>query len=441
MQAFAMNPAKSAPGEFKPGLAISGGVLAGVLTLAVITGIFWIGNGNGASADQADETATRQIGQIIEGSQLMVGDCVNPRTGTVSAQWQLIDCDNSHQAQVSDILEHPDVGQGYPGEAAMADWLGDRCDNASNEFIGVPILDTTLAARSSVPGSAAWLGGTTETVCYVQQLDSSSITQSLEDTGADFPRQDTVPVSRLKVGDCFVPDEGVGAYDLNSNSLATLVPCDQAHNGVFFGRAALEFDAESPFPGQDQVGTATSELCAELFKSTYSVEADGFNYRYWRPNETSWDRGDRVVLCAVLDAVPLTEDFDPSRHNRFFELAVGDCFNLGPEETSESLRLDDQVRVLECGTAHLGQMIGSGNLDVAADEPFQGEEEVLQLAATECEQLFTDFVGISPFESEFRLSSPIWYPNEQGWNDGDRRFACAYLGEEPRLDSLEGAQS
>lgn len=435
-----MNPVNPAPGEFKPGLAISGGVLAGVLTLAVITGIFWLGNSSGAGADE-DQDATRQPGDIIAASDLLVGDCVNPRTGSSSAQWQLLDCTTAHQAQVSELLEHPASGAAYPGEAAMADWLGDRCTTAAETFIESPILDTTLTARSSIPGAAAWEGGTTSTVCYVQQLDSTPLSQSLEAAGSAFPRLESVPVSRLKVGDCFVPDDGVSAYDLNSNSLAQLVSCNEDHNGVFFGRADLNFSEDDAFPGQDQVGAATSELCAELFAATYGVDAEGFNYRYWRPNETSWDRGDRGVLCAVLDAVPLSEEFNPSLHNRFFDLDIGECFNLGPEETSESLRLDDQVRVIQCGQAHIGQMIGSGNLDVDAAEPFQGEEEVLQLAAAECETLFTDFVGISPFESEFRLSSPIWYPNEQGWNEGDRRFACAYLGEEPRSDSLEGVQS
>jgi hypothetical protein len=440
MQAFAMNPVSPTPGEFKPGLAISGGVLAGVLTLAVITGIFWLGSGTGAGADE-DQDSARQAGAVIAASELLVGDCVNPRTGPSSAQWQLLDCTTAHQAQITEIVDHPDSGGSYPGEAALADWLGDRCAAAAESYMDSSILDTTLAVRSSIPTAATWTGGTTASVCYVQQYDSSPLIQSVEGAGSAFPRAEAVPVSRLQVGDCFVPDEGVSAFELNSNSPALLVSCNDNHNGVFFGRADLDFSAEDSFPGQDEVGTATSELCADLFEATYGVDADGFNYRYWRPNETSWDRGDRGVLCAVLDTVPFDEEFNPSLHNRFFDLDVGECFNLGPEETSESLRLDDQVRVIQCGQAHLGQMIGSGNLDIDAGEPFQGEEEVLQLAATECQSLFTDFVGISPFESEFRLSSPIWYPNEQGWNEGDRRFACAYLGDEPRTDSLEGVQS
>ncbi|MEM7322595.1 MAG: septum formation family protein [Actinomycetota bacterium] len=433
-----MNPVTPAPGDFKPGLAIGGGILAGMLTVAVISAIFLVGGDSGASAGQ-DTGGSRQPGAIVTASDLAIGDCVNPRTGSSASQWQLADCTTPHQAQVSEILAFSDGDGAFPGEAALIDWLGDRCTAAGEAYLDSPVLDTTLAARSSTPGAAAWAAGSTETVCSVQQLDASPLDRSVEGAGSDFPRPDAVPVSRLKVGDCFVPDDGVNAYDLNSNSLALLVPCDGEHNGVFFGRANLDFAADDPFPGQDQVGTATSDLCASLFQEAYDVEAEGFNYRYWRPNETSWDRGDRGVLCAVLDAVPLTSEFDPSQHARFFDLATGECFNLGPEETSESLRLDDQVRVTQCPEAHLGQMIGSGNLDVGAGESFQGEEAVLELAAAECEALFTDFVGISPFESEFRLSSPIWYPNEQGWNDGDRRFACAYLASEPRTDSLEGA--
>lgn len=435
-----MSSVQTPPGEFKPGLAIGGGVLAGILTLAVISGIFWIGAAGGSSDDE--ETAIRQIGATVDTPMLETGDCVTPRAAVgATSRWQLLGCDGPHQAQISGLIQYPNgESEPYPGQPVLTDWLGDRCKQSTEAFIGVPILDTTLTSRATLPDQAGWDTGITAVVCSVQQVGGAPLDTSLEQAGSEFPRGDTVPVARLKVGDCFVPTASTSAYDLNSNSDVELVGCSQEHNGVFFGRATLDFAADADFPGQEQVGTATSEVCAGLFQTAYDKEADGFNYRYWRPNETSWDRGDRTVLCAVLDAEPLTEQFDPSLHRPFFELGVGDCFNLGPEETDESLRLDDQVRVIGCDQLHTGQMIGTGTLDVAATEQYQGEEEVLALAATECGRLFTDFVGISPFESEFRRESPIWYPNEQGWNEGDRRFACAYLPDEPNSESLADAR-
>ncbi len=162
------------------------------------------------------------------------------------------------------------------------------------------------------------------------------------------------------------------------------------------------------------------------------------NYRYWRPNQQSWDLDDRAILCAVLDTNPLQQRFDPGDYDRFFDLATGQCFNLGPEETSESLRLDDQVRLTDCNLAHLGQMIGSGDLDLDLTEPFPEGEGVLNLAGTECERLFVEFVGESPYESDYG-NFPFWYPNQPGWEEGDRRYACAFLDNEPRLQSLENA--
>ncbi|MEM7272281.1 MAG: septum formation family protein [Actinomycetota bacterium] len=432
-----MHSAQTAPGDPRPGLAIGGGVLAGVATLAVVAGILWVAGRSGADA-QASDAATREIGSIVTSEDLAAGDCVAPRTTSGAAQYQLLACDTPHPAQVTDVLVHPDAGGAFPGGTALADWLGTGCEVAAEEFIAAPVLETTLAARTALPDAVAWAAGDHAAVCMVQQADASSLVQSVEGRGADLPRGAAVPVARLTVGDCFVPADGLDAYQLNSNSVVDLVSCDEPHNGVFFGRDRLSFGAAEDFPGQDQVGELTSERCAALFEDTYDVEAAGFNYRYWRPNQSSWEAGDRVILCSILDATSLEERFQPDRYDRFFDLEAGTCFNLGPEETPSTLRLDDQVRVVACSTAHLGEMIGSGNLAPTDEEPDPDGEGILQLAGDQCEQQFLEFVGVSPFDSEFG-NFPFWYPNEPGWAEGDRRYACAFLEESSRTGSLESA--
>lgn len=423
----------------RPGLAIGGGVLAGIITVAAVTGLVWF-NGRANGETEAGRQGGSRIGTLVAGAELQPGDCINFTSGSAATRFSIAGCDAPHIAQIVAKIEHPDAGGAYPGADAMAGWIGAQCDTLTATFIASPILETTLAEASLLPDFNDWSAGDHSASCYVKRFDSTSLTSSVEGRGAGNPRGDQIVVSRLLEGDCFAPPEGTNSYDLNSNSMVSLASCDEPHNGVFFGRALLDFPIGSLFPGEDEVGNVTSRRCGELFNQHFGAEAEGFNYRYWRPNQQSWDLDDRTILCAVLDADPLTERFDPSNYRPFFDTGIGDCFNLGPEETSDSLRLDDQVRLVDCGQSHVGQMIGSGQLEPDLAEPFPADDGVLQLAGTECERLFVDFVGASPFESDLG-NFPFWYPNEPGWEDGDRRYACAFLESSPRTGSLQNAEA
>lgn len=434
-----MTTVHQAAGETKPGLAIGGGVLAGLVTLALIGGAIALSNRSTddtvAAADPADG-----FGRPVAGKDLNPGDCIDYDLRAASpAQFTTRDCNAPHLAEVTAKIDHPDAGGTYPGSDAVLDWSLGQCAERADSYLGTPLLQTTLADDTLLPSFDSWSSGDDQATCVVRQADASSLTEPTAGRGTDYPRGDQVVVSRLAEGDCFVPSDNVSSYELNSNSQVNLVPCDSEHNGVFFGRGSLDSPIGAIFPGEDEVGTATSDKCGALFEAHFGVGSDGFNYRYWRPNQQSWNLDDRTVLCAILDSNPLTEEFNPASHQRFFDLAAGDCFNLGPEETSESLRLDDQVRVLPCQESHVGQMIGSGNLAQDQTEPFPPDDGVLQLAGTECERLFVDFIGVSPYQSDLG-NFPFWYPNEPGWGDGDRRYACAFLEDTPRSESLEGAE-
>ncbi len=420
--------------ETRPALAVAGGIVMGVVTLAVVSLVIAIASGDQTGAD----AASAEFGQPVAPEALSPGDCIEPGTTATSAA-TLADCGQPHSAQVTDRISTPTDGTTYPGVGALELTVGDRCSGSATSFIEVDVLATTLEAGFIVPNSEQWADGQTEIVCFIRQLDRSSLSESVEGRGADFPRGDQIPVNRLMIGDCFIPAEGAGSYELNSNSEVELQPCDQRYNGVFFGRGVLDdLPAETPFPGDTEIGRTVSDACSDLFRDAFGVEADGFNYRYWRPNEQSWDLGDRAILCAVLDSQAIEGTFQPGDYERFFDLETGDCFTLGPEETPRSLGLDDQVLVISCNDEHAGQMLGSGELAYDAGAPFPADE-VETSAGQACEQLFSDFIGISPYESEFG-NFPFWYPNEPGWDLGDRRYACAFLSEEPRRGSLQDAE-
>jgi hypothetical protein len=422
-------------GESRPVLAVGGGILAGLATLGVVVGLLTLFGGDSTDAGSDGRPGP---GQAIRPSALLVGDCIEPGTGA-TATILLRSCEAPHPAQVTGSLPYPTPADDYPGAERLSLFVGQQCERRADQYLGTSLLATTLASEHVIPSLNDWSNNDTAITCYIARSDGADLTASLEGRGLDFPRGTQVPVSRLMVGDCFIPADGVDSYALNSNSTVDLVPCDGRYNGVFFGRDILDqAGTGSDFPGDDEIGMLTSDRCADLFETTYGEPADGFNYRYWRPNQQSWNLGDRGILCAVLDADPLSGRFDPGRYEPFFELAAGECFDLGPEETDASLGLDDQVMPVDCGGAHAGQIIGAGLLEADGAAPYPGEEEVEDLAGARCELLFEGFVGISPFESEL-VNFPFWYPNEIGWGQGDRRFACAFLDEVERVGSLEGA--
>ena len=432
-----MHPVQTAPGNDSPGLAIGAGVAAGLVTLALVAVVLWL-TGQAGGADTAGQS--RETGQFVTSSTLETGDCVTPRFTTAATQYELQDCNGPHQAQITTVIDHPDADGAFPGATELNSWVEGRCSDAADDYLTVTLLETTLASRTGLPNNAAWADGDTAAVCSVEQLDGSSLVQSLDGQDVDVARGSIVTVARLLPGDCFVPAADAVAADLTSNSDVDLVSCDTPHNGVFFGRDRLAFAADEGFPGSDEVAALTSDRCAELFEDHFDADADGFRYRFWRPNQSSWDAGDRSILCSILTPEPLQEQFDPSAHQRFFDLAVGTCFNLGPEETTASLRLDDQVLVVTCEEPHRGQMIGSGELIADPEDPEPDDDGILSLAGDQCEQRFIDFVGISPFESDLG-TFPFWFPNEPGWADGDRRYACAFLEETPLIGSLAAAES
>jgi len=426
----------AASDESSPSFAVGGGILAGLLTLGIVTAlILALGGGD---EDAGAETAP-QPGEPVEAIDLAAGNCIDPGS-TTSASIILRDCTTAHPAQVTGRLPFPSAGGTYPGADQLELWVAQQCVRSADEYLGTPLLATTLGADHLLPDFDDWAAGDTSVVCTVARLDGVNLDASIQGRGADFPRGAQIPVSRLMVGDCFEPSGQVDSYQLNSNSQVDLVDCAGLYNGVFFGRGILDAPVSgADFPGDGEIGQLTSEQCGVLFEESFGVSAEGFNYRYWRPNEQSWNLGDRNILCAVLDADPLSGPFEPADYRPFFDLATGDCFDLGPEETGRSLGLDDQVIPVECSQLHNGQMIGSGPLLAEPDTPYPGEEEVEQLAGLECERLFEDFVGISPFESEL-VNFPFWYPNDSGWGQGDRRFACAFVEDVGQVGSLEGAE-
>jgi hypothetical protein len=97
------------------------------------------------------------------------------------------------------------------------------------------------------------------------------------------------------------------------------------------------------------------------------------------------------------------------------DLAVGECFNDGPQE--------DEVVRQPCTAAHDGEIISDVTL---ADGPYPGDNGVDKAADRSCTPAFTSYIGKDPDDSELDLF--YWTPTESLWADNDRLVVCAAYG-------------
>jgi len=112
------------------------------------------------------------------------------------------------------------------------------------------------------------------------------------------PAGEPVAVDRIEVGTCFNDAGDEGAFDYTE---LAVVDCEEPHDNEVYHL----FDApgSATYPGDDQIATITREGCLSAFEPyvgkpyTDSV----FAILPIPPSETSWNGGDREVVCALYD--------------------------------------------------------------------------------------------------------------------------------------------
>ncbi|MDH3299022.1 MAG: septum formation family protein [Acidimicrobiia bacterium] len=404
--------------------AYSAGVVAGMITLAV----GWLVLAQAGFPGVADASS---------GFALDTGDCVRLADDDPSAL-QAVDCSLPHDGEVVGLATHPDSGRPFPGDDVTRVWFEQSCQAVTTDYLGADHLTTTLDAPIVVPSERDWDDGVHHATCYVTVGEGSDpLTGSVKGRADDFARGDIVAIDRLMPGDCFDPAGSSDPFGLRSGDVVELVDCSGSFAGLFFGRGNLPYPDDAPIPSDNELTDESTSTCSAAFESFFGVEsAVGYTFRFWRPSRSRWEDGDREVLCAVLSDRPIDGPFVPADYPELHKLGTGQCFGLLPEQTAESLTLDDHVRPIRCSQPHRGQMIGGGTFD--ADLRFPGDAQARALTEQECRSLFLAFIGIEPGESEFGRF-PYWYPNEDAWADDDTRYACAILDED-LTGSLQGSR-
>ncbi len=404
--------------------AYGAGVVAGALTLALgwvlVTQLGWAG-----AADASPEFAFE------------AGTCLDISDGEPSAL-SAVDCSTPHDGEVVGLATHPDSGRAFPGEDVTRVWFDQACRAVTTEFLGSDHLATTLNAGIVMPGEDEWDAGVHHAVCYVTVGDGGDpLTGSVEGRAAEFARGDVVPINRLLPGDCFDPAGSTEPFELRNSDVVELTDCTGSFSGMFFGRGQLPFPDDLPIPPSEELADSSTTACSAAFESFFDVEsAVGYTFRFWRPSRSNWDDGEREVLCAVLSNEPIDGPYIPANYPELHKLGTGQCFDLLPEQTPDSVSLDDHVRPVRCSEAHQGQMIGGGRFEDGVG--FPGETQAKAMTERECRSLFEAFIGIEPTDSEFGRF-PYWYPDSEAWGDDDTRYACAILGEASLTESLQGS--
>jgi hypothetical protein len=116
-------------------------------------------------------------------------------------------------------------------------------------------------------------------------------------TGAVLPSSREVSADALEVGDCVNDDTLRGEGPVET---VDVVPCRQPHD--------LEVYANVTVPGNEFLGDQALEKfadrsCVAHFKDYVGIpfRDSEFNYFIYVPSEDSWNEGDRLVTCGVVD--------------------------------------------------------------------------------------------------------------------------------------------
>lgn len=98
-----------------------------------------------------------------------------------------------------------------------------------------------------------------------------------------------------------------------------------------------------------------------------------------------------------------------------FELSAGDCFTASGDQV-------ETVEVVDCAKPHVYEAFAVLDHDAGPDDPYPGDDAILEWADQACQGDFEDFVGASYDTSKWYITSVT--PSQETWDTGDREIVC-----------------
>lgn len=116
-------------------------------------------------------------------------------------------------------------------------------------------------------------------------------------TATEAPRIDVLD---LAVGDCIATG---GATRVTAT--VPVVDCDDAHDGEAYALITLD---DAVFPGAEAVTDRAVDGCSAEFAGFTGIDyaASKLDFAYYYPTASSWERGDRDIVCMAIDPASAT---------------------------------------------------------------------------------------------------------------------------------------
>ncbi|WP_370328176.1 septum formation family protein [Euzebya sp.] len=86
-----------------------------------------------------------------------IGDCVNLPDGSQIDDYESVDCEEAHDAEVFALPQHPGgEEEAYPGESALNELARERCEAEFEPYVGTAYADSAIYYTALTPGEESW---------------------------------------------------------------------------------------------------------------------------------------------------------------------------------------------------------------------------------------------------------------------------------------------
>lgn len=239
-------------------------------------------------------------------ADLAVGDCVIIDLGQgLFSEVDRTPCDDSHNAEVTALVESADTTGQYPGRGALLSDGSVLCSEAFVQYVGIGEYEGLLSSVALPPTFSDWdTERRRSTICLARPFDGSELTQSIAGRGQAFrlTSGSPVPVSKIFPSQCLAADS-VDAF--GRQQVFTLVSCNNPHS--------YEALFLAPVPSFEELADTAMLTAADL----QTLGADSQDFCDARsdelvlppefpapmmvipviPDELDWQLGDRFLTC------------------------------------------------------------------------------------------------------------------------------------------------
>ena len=184
---------------------------------------------------------------------------------------------------------------------------------------------------------------------------------------------------------------------------------------------ALAEEQGQPAPPDVPAGQLQTPPPAEADRDEWSTPTTEWERRQAakanKTSTTSWIKPVvSLVTLAIFGFGFIAAQLDGSEP--IDQLAIGDCFDAGDAAEVYS------VPVVDCSELHSSELYGTVEI-TDFESPYPGEDALFDWVNARCEEQFSAYVG-EPYEDS-RYWIEVYFPTEDGWDDGDRNSLCTVV--------------